>query len=638
MLAKKLLGATSAKDKLWVDDCFATHLYTGNGSTQTINNGIDLAGEGGLVWMKRRTSGTADHHLYDTLRGPTMQMRSNDLGAVLTRADGLTSFNANGFVIGPYTEINQLNVQVSSWTFRRAKKFFDIVTYTGDGVAGRQIPHDLGAEPGFITTKSTSTAGDWNSYHRSATGDLKLNTTAAQTASRTLITGANDTSFTVSGVANTNGVQYVAYLWAHDDSEDGIIQCGSYVGNGSTSGPQISLGWEPQYLMIKNASGTGNWQIIDSMRGMPVGSADAILQANLSNAESAVDFVSPTATGFQISSTSSEVNTNGATYIYLAIRRPNKPPKSGVEVFAPIARTGTGAAATVTGVGFNPDLVMSLMRSGPVTNKTKVFFDRLRGATKLLQSMYTDSEVAVGTTLTGFDVQDGILLGADSSWDVINGSSCNYGLEFFRRAPGFFDQICYTGTGSNKTEAHNLGKQPELWLAKRRNATGSWIWGSTLLNTNEKIVMPSPIGRVTDATAWNSTYPTDTNISLGTLADVNASGGTYTLYMWATLAGISKVGTYTGNGSSQTIDCGFSTGARFVMIIRMTASTAQDIYLWDSARGITSGNDPRLSLNTTATEVTGLDTIDPDPSGFIVNQDASNVNVSGAQYLYLSIS
>ena len=102
------------------------------------------------------------------------------------------------------------------WVFRKAPKFFDVVTYTGDGTSNRQIAHSLGVQAGFVTVKATSTTGDWNSYHRSATGDLALNTTAAQTASRAIITAADANSFTVSGAANTNGVSYVAYLWAHD--------------------------------------------------------------------------------------------------------------------------------------------------------------------------------------------------------------------------------------------------------------------------------------------------------------------------------------------------------------------------------------------------------------------------------------
>jgi hypothetical protein len=73
-------------------------------------------------------------------------------------------------------------------------------------------------------------------------------------------------------------------------------------------------------------------------------------------------------------------------------------------------------------------------------------------------------------------------------------------------------------------------------------------------------------------------------------------------------------------------------------MIKRTDSTG-DWYVWDSARGIVSGNDPHLSLNSTAAEVTTDDTIDTDSTGFIVNQvSATNSNVNGASYIVLAIA
>jgi hypothetical protein len=115
------------------------------------------------------------------------------------------------------------------------------------------------------------------------------------------------------------------------------------------------------------------------------------------------------------------------------------------------------------------------------------------------------------------------------------------------------------------------------------------------------------------------------------------TAGNYVAYLFATLAGISKVGSYTGNGSSQNINCGFATGARFILI-KCTSATG-DWYVWDTARGIVSDNDPHLSLNTTATEVTTNDSIDPNSAGFTVNQlAATNINVTSANYIFLAIA
>ena len=127
-----------------------------------------------------------------------------------------------------------------------------------------------------------------------------------------------------------------------------------------------------------------------------------------------------------------------------------------------------------------------------------------------------------------------------------------------------------------------------------------------------------------------STFTVTPNIN------VNASGGTYTVYLFSSLTGISKIGSYTGNGSSQTIDCGFSAGARFILLKRTDSGGQWQVY--DTERGIVSGDDPTLALNLTNAEVTTQDDVDPDNSGFIVNDDGNNTNTSGASYIFYAIA
>jgi hypothetical protein len=638
-------GLTSAVAAAnYIEDVFQTWLYTGTGAAQTITNGIDLSTKGGLVWMKGR-SGATNHALYDTARGTTKDLVSNSTAAETTQSTGLTAFGTTGFTIGALAKLNTSSATYASWTFRKQPKFFDVVTYTGTS-ANRTIAHSLGSVPGCIIVKSTSDTQNWNVYHRSIpnTDYLELNNTTAKatSADRWNSTTATSTVFSLgnSPAVNDNGVTYVAYLFAHDaggfgaSGTDNVISCGSYTGVGSTQ-QDITLGYEPQWLMIKRTDTTNQWVIVDNMRGL-FQTADNALCANNADAEAATVSMSgamqPTATGFHLYNANSSVNASGGTYIYIAIRRgPMRTPTTGTSVYNALTRTGTGAAVNITGVGFPPDLVANKGRNTAGTDN--LWTDRLRGATKYVSTNSTNAEGTNAQMVTALG-QDGVSWGNDDG----NFNTRTYVNWFFRRAPGFFDEICFSGTGANKTESHNLQKAPELWLVKSRSAATEWVIGSSLLGANEKIVMPSPNGRVTDTTVWNNTYPTASVLSLGTSSTTNASGATFVGYLMATAAGVSKVGTYTGNGSSQTIDCGFTGGARFVMIIRATASTAQDIYIWDSARGIVAGNDPRLSLNTSAAEVTTLDTVDADASGFIVNTDASNVNVNGAVYLYWSVA
>ena len=131
--------------------------------------------------------------------------------------------------------------------------------------------------------------------------------------------------------------------------------------------------------------------------------------------------------------------------------------------------------------------------------------------------------------------------------------------------------------------------------------------------------------------------PTASLLSFGTFVYVNNSASTYIAYLFATCAGVSKVGIYTGTGALQTIDCGFTAGSRFVIIKR--ASTGGSMYVYDSTRGLSSSDDPFILLDTNAAEVTGTNYVDTTTTGFQVTAAASTtVNTSGVTYIFLAIA
>jgi hypothetical protein len=207
----------------------------------------------------------------------------------------------------------------------------------------------------------------------------------------------------------------------------------------------------------------------------------------------------------------------------------------------------------------------------------------------------------------------------------------------FRRAPGFFDVVCYTGTSVARTVSHNLGVVPEFIIVKRRNSSEFWICQTSALGPSQYLLLNSTSGGGTDTTYWNNTSPTSTVFTVGTDTLNNGSGSTYVAYLFASCPGVSKVGSYTGTGSTVQVDCGFTAGARFVLIKRTDTSGAW--YVWDSARGIVPGNDPYLVLNTTAAAVTSTDWVDTLAEGFEVSNAGSNlVNVNGASYIFLSVA
>jgi hypothetical protein len=643
----------------YIEDVMSVWLYAGTSATQTITNGIDLAGKGGLVWAKDRTAANS-HQLYDTVRGVQKRLITDQTAAQGTETSGITAFNSNGWTMGAQYEINGSGSNYVSWTFRKQPKFFDVVTYTGNGASFKIINHSLGSAPGFVVIKRTDAAGDWYCARRDASQNWttgRLNSTAAMTlyydddgVDATTQINVNRVVDAVGAATTVNisGATYVAYLFAHNaggfglTGTDNVITCGSMTVDGSGNAT-VNLGYEPQWVMLKRSDGGAeSWLMLDVMRGWAY-TGTAYLLANLSSAEGnygATDIGTPTATGF-----TAHYFTAGATYIYIAIRRgPMKVPTTGTSVFGLNARTGTGANATVTGSAGVSDAVLIKNRGSAVGD---LFASRLTG-TGYLETSSTAAEVAAGTTIlqaNPWDVMDGVKVGTTST--ITNASANTYINYLFDRAPGFFDEVCYTGdAGFSANYAHNLTVQPELVISKRRNSTNNWAVAVRIGN-NSWVTSNATGGFVLNSTASTvqvtgyDAFFTPTHFGPGYIGggweSSNILGATYVAYLFASAPGVSKVFSYTGNGSSQTINCGFTGGARFVMVKR-TDSTGNWMVV-DTARGLVSAGDPTLYLNSTAAEVTGVDWIDPDSSGFIVNQEGTmNANVSSATYIGLAIA
>ena len=637
---KKMLQAAAGQAggaALDITDVFSTYLYEGNGTSQTITNGIDLDGEGGLVWVKSRGS-TANHVLVDTERGVRRNLSSNTTDAEgSVSGDNVNAFYSNGFLAGPDGKVNSPSVDYASWTFRKAPKFFDVVTWTGDGSASRNISHNLGATVGTIIVKRYNTTEDWVVFHRSlgANNQLKLNKTdAAGSLSGLFISAPTDSVFTVgsNSAINANGSTYVAYLFAHNDGDgefgpDGsdIIKCGSYTGNG-TSGVSVDLGFEPQWLLIKRATGgTSDWSMFDSMRGLTSNGLDARLAAQQASAEyDQGEYFSPTATGFYTDVANDNINQPGDTYIYMAIRRgPLAQPESATEVFAIDTRGATNPSfdSTSSVVDF------SLMRANVTSSGDWLTTSRLTSP-KYLETNSTNAEAVSSVS---YDWMNGV--------SYLTGTNANFYSWMWKRAPGFFDVVAYTGgSPNNKQIPHNLGVVPELIIQKQRSGVSNWhVWcGLAGQDYSGRLNLANPFDDQTGPYYFGS--HTDTYFSVGyTGYETNVSGSSNIAYLFATVPGVSKVGSYTGNGSSQTIDCGFTSGARFVLIKR--TDSVGSWFVWDSERGIVSGNEPYLTLNQTAAEDSGSDTVDPNSSGFIVNEtNYLNQNTSGGSYIFYAIA
>ena len=618
----------------WVDDVFSAYTYTGNGSTQTITNGIDLAGKGGMVWVKHRDT-VASHYVMDTVRGnygSGAAQASYVLSSNATTAQGtssasggpcdLTAYTSSGFSVGPAwnANLNASGKSMVAWTFANAPKFFKVTTVTKSSGSNATVDLSSLGTVGMVKVKCTDSTGSWYVWHRSlSAGKLLIGETTAAEATLGHITVSGTTLTLVNGVIADGTYHVEAY--AHDTSADGLIQCGSLTSVGA--GATAALGWEPQFITIKRIDSAVSWYMQDSSRGLVTfGANGAHLVPNTSAAEVASSVVTVNAMGFY----------SGAdgTNIYLAIRRPNKPPTSGTQVYNNASQSPANPTTITT--AFPVDFIISSQRSnaGGWGNN---FADRLRGSSRssapYLTSNSTGGEGNLGAY--GFDMNPTTIV--ENFWQAL-GISTPVVYHFFRRAPGFMDVVCYTGTGAAHTEAHGLGVVPELMIFKLRNAASAWrTWHNSIAITSQlalnEISATDPVGQ------WNGVLPSSTAFTV--TGSLNSSAQTAVAYLFATLAGISKVGSYTGTAATLQINCGFTAGARFILIKRTDATG--DWYVWDSVRGIIAGNDPYLLLNSTAAEVTTTDYIDPYAAGFELSSTApAAINASGGSFIYLAIA
>ena len=638
--AKVFMGNSgSAGAGLDVAEVFSTFLYTGTGSAQTITNGIDLSGEGGMVWIKSR-SNAANNVIVDTEQGAYASISTNS-ASKKRGANTVTAFSSSGFTATNDTSdsVFQNTTGVSgqkyaSWTFRKAKKFFDVVTYTGNG-SNRTIAHNLGSVPGMILIKQINIDRDWVVYHQSlgTTKHVELNSTSAQGNDNSGEywggTTPTSTEFSLGNyfAVNQNNATYVAYLFAHETNDDSIIQCGGYTGAHSTN-VEVNLGWQPQFVLLKNTTDTSNdtvkcaWNLMDTMRGLDATGVAYRLAANSSAAEGGMGTIALTSTGFSVESPNT--NDNGDTHIYMAIRAPMiTPPAAATDVFLPTVAASFNPYA----VGFTTDLFMAAIRSGNSNNF--LLADRLRGKTKYIITNSAVAELTDNGGIAEFDLQNSFDQGLSSSAQI------RYN---FKRAKGFLDVVAYNGSNSAQNVSHNLGVVPEMmWIKCRSGFDENFVvYHKTLGNTKEMYLNTD--GNQADSDAFNDTTPTNAVFTLGgDNVPTSKAGSPYIAYLFATLDGISKVGTYNGNGGTQAIDCGFSNGARFVMIRAVSGSENWSVF--DTERGIIAGNDPSLALNNTAADITNQDVIDPNSSGFtVVTNGDPETNASNTVYIFYAIA
>ena len=409
------------------------------------------------------------------------------------------------------------------------------------------------------------------------------------------------------------------------DAEDqNVIKCGSYTGTGS-AGLEVNLGWEPSWILLKAATGSAkNWCLFDSMRGIVSGGNDNALFPNDTEAEqTGFDRLRVTSTGFQID-TVGGYSDSGVTYVYTCIRRSDgyvgKPPALGTGVFA--ASYNTSNAPWFKNNNFPVDLSIHKRY-----DQSEDWYEasRLQG-TYGLRTSTTAAEANI-TSYWQWDYMEG--------WNSYESGTAagNYISYQFKRHAGF-DVVTYKGSGLSAGDQqdvpHSMNKTPEMMIVKIRDAANqSWMVYHKGLNggTNPeqyKIELNST-GAESSFNCWDNTAPNANSFRVGNQVETNHGSYNFIAMLFASVDGISKVGSYSGPGGVVTITTGFQ--PRFIMVKKTNGAGGWHVF--DTTRGMGSGNDPLLYLNTNGAQIT-VDYVTPSSTGW----STTSGNLSEGDYIY----
>ena len=315
----------------------------------------------------------------------------------------------------------------------------------------------------------------------------------------------------------------------------------------------------------------------------------------------------------------------------------------GTQHFNTVIYTGTGAEHAITGVGFSPDLVWTKGRSD---NDNNSLFDIVRGATKELVSNGTSAEAADAQLLKSFD-SDGFTLGTNAG---VNGNTETYvSWNWKESATAGFDIVSYTGTGSSRTVSHNLGVAPEMIIVKNRDDSENWIVyhaGQASDAQTDYLILNDGSGIGGDDPWLNDTAPTS---SLWEYSDggntYNDNGDDYIAYLFSSVEGYSKFGTYEGTGSTTGpfVYCGF----RPAYIVTKRVETTPNAYwnVFDTARdpynsGVTA-DFKRLLVHSSGAEATNhVNYTPPDilSNGFRLRHGSADKNYSGKRFIFFAFA
>jgi hypothetical protein len=269
-------------------------------------------------------------NLVDSVRGVTKEINCTSSSIQSTVAEGLKSFDADGFTLGDDDTYNTNGENYVAWCFKKGAQYgFDIQTYVGTDIPHAE-DHDLGVTPKLIICKNlgdvNSQDRNWIVFHYAArnkndpeTDYGELDTSQIWTDEVVLWNDVAPTStqFTVGTSHSTNQADdtHIAYLFADIAGYSKVFH---YEGNGSASGPYINCGFRPRWILFKNSDNDDyDWKVIDSLRD-PINPLGNVLQPSIADAEIVSARIDFCANGFKLIASTGAYNNNGNTLVGVA--------------------------------------------------------------------------------------------------------------------------------------------------------------------------------------------------------------------------------------------------------------------------------------------------------------------------------
>jgi len=632
---------------------FNTVLYTGNAGTNAIT-GVGFAPD--FVWAKVRNY-AYNHWIYDTVRGANAGLLPNLTVAENTTPGVLTSLDSDGFTLGSNGELNANNASYVSWSFKaggaavtntdgtitsqvsaNTEAGFSVVSYTGTETIST-IGHGLNGEPKMIIVKRRENTNDnWYVYNSNLSGInnyLQLNTTAAElTFSPSIWGGSSPTStvFSVGTDPSTNSLneKMIAYCFAE---VEGFSSIGSYVGNGGVN--TIVTGFEPAFMLFRAVDIAFPWELVDNKR------PDGELNANNSDAERIENTPDFLENGFRL--TTERYNNAGQKFIYMAFAAdPTTVEPTLEDSFNTVLYTGnSGTPQTVTGMGFQPDMVWQKQRTGAAAHR---IVDSIRGSGNYLYPNLTNANDGYNADYMRL-ASDGVYLpGADSNYatnnyvvwgwkgaelPAINSNGSIPSVVSANPAAGFSIST-YNGKTGGGTTGHGLNSEPEFIIFKRYTAAQNWFVFAKINNVWNIFEGLNTTAAATDYSPYFSANDSIINWYNANEYDSDPASS-YLAYSFHSVAGFSKFGSYTGViASGNPINVGFEPA--FILVKRYNAT--ENWVIFDNKRGSNF-----LMADSSAAEILASSNAPVfTATGFYFNGVSTGWNSSGNSYIYMAFA